>query len=154
MALKKKKKGKKNKSYAGTELEAGYVPGNDANLFLDRPFTALSNLSKKKNGKEVPVNVQISDYLKSMKLLEQSIARLEKIVEESNSILDSRFISESRIVKRKINGKLYSTTMRMIEAVRAFDRGRISKKDLEIESSWSYDPETAVKIARIIGEDL
>lgn len=73
MASKKKKKGKKNKSYAGTELEAGYVPGNDANLFLDRPFTALSNLSKKKNGKEVPVNVQISDYLKSMKLLEQSL---------------------------------------------------------------------------------
>ncbi len=153
MASKKNKKNKKNKKYAGTELEAGYVPGNDANLFLDRPFTALSNLSKKKNGKEVPVNVQISDYLKSMKLLERSIVKLPDIVEYSESLLKSRFMTESRIVKRRINGKIYSTTKRMIEAVKAFDMGKISKIDLEMESSWARDPDTAVKIARIIGRD-
>ena len=121
MASKNNKKNKKNKKYAGTELEAGYVPGNDANLFLDRPFMALSNLSKKKNGKEVPVNVQISDYLKSMKLLETSVVRLPRIVEDSESLLKSRFMNESRIVKKRINGKIYSTTRRMIEAVKAFD---------------------------------
>ena len=150
MALKKKKNSKK---YAGTELEAGYVPGNDANLFLDKPFMALSNLSKKKKGKEVPVNIQISDYLKSMKLIESSVATLEEKVEKSEYFLKSGFMNESRIIKKRINGKIYSTTRRMIEAVRAFDMGRISKKDLEIESSWARDPEAAVKIARIIGRD-
>ncbi len=154
MSSKKSKKSKSNKKYAGTELEAGYVPGNDANLFLDRPFMALSNLSKKKNGKEVPVNVQISDYLKSMKLLENSISILEIKVESSESLLQSRFMKESKIIKKKINGRFYSTTQRMIEAVRAFDKGRISKKDLELESSWARDPNSAIEIARIIGASL
>lgn len=151
MASKKKKNSKK---YAGTELESGYVPGNDANLFLDRPFMALSNLSKKKKGKEVPVNVQISDYLKNMKLIESSVSILEERIEESECFLNSSFMNESRVIKKRINGKIYSTTRRMIEAVRAFDRGRISKKDLEIESSWARDPDIAVEIARIIGREM
>ena len=150
MASKKKKSSKK---YAGTELEAGYVPGNDANLFLDRPFMALSNLSKKKKGKEVPVHIQISDYLKSMRLIESSVTILEERVEKSECFLNSIFMNESKIVKKRINGKVYSTTRRMIEAVRAFDKGKISKKDLELESSWARDPDIAVKIARIIGRD-
>ena len=39
-------------------------------------------MKKKKNGKEVPVNVQISDYLKSMHLLENSCESLEKTIEK------------------------------------------------------------------------
>ena len=99
---KTKKKKRSGKKYAGTELGQEYVKGNDANLFLDKPFKALSNLSYKKGGKEVPVNVQISDYLKSMKLLESSTEKLELSIEKSSKILESFFIKESQIVKRKI----------------------------------------------------
>ena len=118
----KKIEKKSKKKYAGTELEAGYQLGTDSNLFLDRPFMALSNLSKKKKGKEVPVNVQISDYLKSMKLLEKSIKNLENSIKRSEVIINESIkLTESKIVKRKIRGKMYSTTTRMIEAVRAYD---------------------------------
>ena len=148
---KKKIEKKPKKKYAGTELEAGYQTGTDSNLFLDRPFMALSNLSKKKKGKEVPVNVQISDYLKSMKLLENSILDLEELVENSFKIINSKIINESRIVKCRINGKVYKTTMRMIEAVRAYDSGKISEEDLSIEASWAEDPFFAIRVARTIG---
>jgi len=151
MASKKKRK---NKKYAGTELEAGYVPGNDANLFLDRPFMALSNLSKKKNGKEVPVNIQISDYLKSMKLLESSTSSLEKLVEKNNKLLSKLAILESKKVKGKIRGKKYTTTLRMIEAVKKFDNGKITRETLVKEASWALDPDLAIEIARIIGGQI
>jgi len=151
MASKKKRK---NKKYAGTELEAGYVPGNDANLFLDRPFMALSNLSKKKNGKEVPVNIQISDYLKSMKLLESSTSSLEKLVEKNNKLLSRLAILESKKVKGKIRGKKYTTTLRMIEAVKKFDNGKITRETLVREASWALDPDLAIEIARIIGGQI
>ena len=58
------------KPVRGSRPDDSYMIGNDKNLFLDREIKALSNLSIKKDGKEVPVNVQISDYLRSMKLIE------------------------------------------------------------------------------------
>ena len=151
MTKKKTKKKSSKKKYAGTELGQEYVEANDANLFLDRPFMALSNLSHKKKGKEVPVNVQISDYLKSMKLLERSLENIERTIEKSSTILNSRIINESTIVKCKIKGKLYKTTKRMIEAVRAYDSGKIGRDDLNLEASWAEDPSFAIEIARIIG---
>ena len=148
------RKRKKDKKYSGTELEAGYAKGTDANLFLDRPFMALSNLSKKKNGKEVPVNVQISDYLKSMQLLEISIKNIENVIEESSIILNSTLVSESKTVKGRIKGRTYTTTRRMIEAVKSYDLGRISEKELKDEASWAEDPDAVIAIARIIGRQV
>ena len=145
MAKKKTRKKSVGKKYSGTELNQGYEKGTDSNLFLDRPFMALSNLSKKKNGKEVPVNVQISDYLKSMKLLEKSTLSLEETVEKCSIIL------ESKIVKKKIKGRNYTTTVKMIEAVRAIDNGKINSIELKKLASWAEDPDSAILVARIIG---
>lgn len=149
---KKKTKKRSVKKYSGTELEQGYR-GKSADLFLDKPFMALSNLSTNKNGKEVPVNVQISDYLKSMKMLVESSKKLETTIEKSFKALNSKVIMESSIVKRKIKGRTYSTTKRMIEVVKSYDMGKISSEDLKRETSWAEDPSAAITIARIIGKD-
>ena len=75
-------KKKKKTPVRGSHPDESYVAGNVKNLFLDREVKALSNLSFKKNGKEVPVNVQIADYLKAMKLIE-SEALLRMYIRES-----------------------------------------------------------------------
>jgi hypothetical protein len=69
---------KKNTSpIRGSHPDESYSPGNVKNLFLDREVKALSNLSFKKDGKEIPVNVQIANYLRAMKLIEsEEIVRL------------------------------------------------------------------------------
>ncbi len=86
--LQEKKKKKKRKTFAGYHPEESYVQGTRKNLYLDREVKALPNLSIRKNGKEVPVNVQISDYLKSMKLIpeEDVVERIfNKILSELKS---------------------------------------------------------------------
>ena len=145
------KKRKNNKRYSGTDLEMEYVKGTDKNLFLDKPFMALSNLSKKKKGKEVPVNIQISDYLKSMKLLEKSVEEVESLVERIDyTLLSTRSLEESRIVKKRYKGKVYSTSQRMINLVKLYELGKITKKDLVESASWSRDPESAILVAKMI----
>jgi len=70
-------KNRKGKPTRGSRPDESYLPGTVKNLFLDKEVKALSNLSFKKNGKEIPVNVQIVDYLRSMKLIEsEEIFRL------------------------------------------------------------------------------
>jgi len=149
MSTKKNKKSKKKHSKSKTSL--GWPEGTDSNLFLDKPFVALSNLSIKKNGKEVPVNVQISDYLKSMKLLEKSIKNLENTIEKSDNLTRNyKIMSEGRKLKRRYKGKVYTTTRAMIEAVSLYDMGRISKKDLIESASWASNPESAIRVAMMI----
>tara|TARA_E500000331_G_scaffold353284_1_gene403625 strand:+ start:142 stop:1230 length:1089 start_codon:yes stop_codon:yes gene_type:complete len=88
--LEKKKRKKKKKS----ERDSGFSwhQGTPENLYLDREIKALPNLSIRKNGKEVPVNVQIRDYLKSMKLIpeEDMVEKIfNKILSEYGRDLDS-----------------------------------------------------------------
>jgi hypothetical protein len=64
------KKRKNSAPSGGSQPDETYERGNTKNLYLDQEIKALPNLSIKKDGKEVPVNVQISDYLKAMKLIE------------------------------------------------------------------------------------
>ena len=64
------KKRKKTKPVRGSQPEDSYTNSTIKNLYLDREIKALPNLSFQKNGKEIPVNVQITNWLKSMKLLE------------------------------------------------------------------------------------
>lgn len=66
-------KKRKNIALRGSHPGGAYELGNTKNLYLDQEVKALANLSIKKNGKEVPVNVQIADYLKAMKLIESEI---------------------------------------------------------------------------------
>jgi hypothetical protein len=149
MSTKKNKKSKKKHSKSQDSL--GWPKGTDSNLFLDKPFVALSNLSIKKNGKEVPVNVQISDYLKSMKLLEKSIKNLENTIEKSDNLIRNyKIMSEGRKLKRRYKGKVYTTTRAMIEAVSLYDMGKISKKDLMESASWASNPESAIRVAMMI----
>tara|TARA_B100000214_G_scaffold374568_1_gene357725 strand:+ start:4964 stop:5434 length:471 start_codon:yes stop_codon:yes gene_type:complete len=143
---------KKSKNvYSGTELEMEYVKGTDKNLFLDKPYMALTNLSTKKNGKEVPVGKQISNYLKNMGLLEKSLEELEDIIEESSvKIRKINKLLESHIVKKRYKGKVYSTTAKMINAVKLFEAGKIKKIDLIESASWAEDPEAAIRVAMMI----
>ena len=86
--LQEKKKRKKKKSpVAGYHPEESYVQGTVKNLYLDREIKALPNLSIRKNGKEVPVNVQIRDYLRSMKMIPESVVEkiYLRIISESES---------------------------------------------------------------------
>ena len=100
-------KSKKSK-VAGSHPDESYMPGNDKNLFLDREIKALSNLSFKKNGKEIPVNVQISDYLKAMKLIE-SEAILRTYVKEYTLVeaLTKTDKEEVRRLARSEMGRYY-----------------------------------------------
>jgi len=91
--------------------------GNDKNLFLDREIKALSNLSIKKNGKEVPVNVQISDYLKSMKLIEsEELIRMyvRGSLEASKTALTEELSRSDRDEIRKIARREAETAYREV----------------------------------------
>ena len=85
----------KKKSLRGSHPDESYLTGNVKNLFLDREVKALSNLSFKKNGKEVPVNVQIADYLRSMKLIESEELVRIYIRESLHSIQSRGFVNEA-----------------------------------------------------------
>tara|TARA_Y100000816_G_C26040944_1_gene545202 strand:+ start:61 stop:522 length:462 start_codon:yes stop_codon:yes gene_type:complete len=146
-----KKKNKKDEKYAGTEIESGYVKGTPKNLMLDKPMMALPSTHKRVKGKDVPVNKQISDYLKSMRMLERSISLLEKSIESADSALaDSDKLLESSIVKKRYKGKVYSTTRKMIEAVELFEKGKIDEEMLNHAASWAEDPGSAISVARMI----
>ena len=71
----------KKKPVRGSHPDESYTAGNIKNLYLDREVKALSNLSFKKDGKEVPVNVQIANYLKAMRLIESELLVREFISE-------------------------------------------------------------------------
>jgi hypothetical protein len=98
---------KRNKKpVRGSQPGDSYMIGNDKNLFLDREVKALSNLSIKKDGKEVPVNVQISDYLRAMKLIErEELIRVyvrEALTLTSNTRLNEDLTRSDRTEIRKI----------------------------------------------------
>jgi len=57
------------KSVGGTYYDETYQAGTIKNLHLDKPIKALPSTHKRVNGKDVPVNKQIIDYLKDMGLL-------------------------------------------------------------------------------------
>ncbi|MDB4337545.1 hypothetical protein OAA09_00845 [bacterium] len=63
----------KKKSLRGSHPDESYEAGTVKNLHLDKEVKALSNLSFKTNGKETPVNVQIANYLKAMRLIESEL---------------------------------------------------------------------------------
>ncbi len=66
----KNKKKKTSKKVAGSHQDESYQTATIKNLYLDREIKALPSTHKRVNGKDVPVNVQIVDYLRSMGLLE------------------------------------------------------------------------------------
>lgn len=72
----------KKRKYSGSHPDESYMKGDVKSLHLDKEVKALSNLSFKKDGKEIPVNVQIANYLKAMRLIEQEIV-LRKYVRSS-----------------------------------------------------------------------
>ncbi len=72
----------KKRKYSGSHPDESYMKGTVKSLHLDKEVKALSNLSFKKDGKEIPVNVQIANYLKSMRLIEQEVI-LRKYVKSS-----------------------------------------------------------------------
>ncbi len=144
---------RKNK-YSGTELGMEYVKATDDLLFLKdmTPKTGhLSNLSTNKKGKEVSVGKQISNYLKNMGLLERSVDELENALEKNENLIDKTSnLLEMHIVKKRYKGKVYSTTSKMIEAVRLFHNGKIEKIDLIESASWAENPEDAIRVAMMI----
>ena len=124
---------------------------DDDKLFLKdmNPKTGhLSNLSTNKDGKEISVGQQISDYLKSMQLLEKSTKHLEISINKSESVLLN--LSESRTVKKRYKGKVYSTTKDMIKAVNLYEKGKIKYQDLLEAASWSRDPESLIFVSQMI----
>ena len=64
------KKKKTNKSKAGSHPDESYQTATVKNLHLDKEVKALPSTHKRVNGKDVPVNKQIVDYLRAMGLLE------------------------------------------------------------------------------------
>jgi len=59
----------KRKPVSGHHPDETYQTGTIKNLHLDKPIKALPSTHKRVNGKDVPVNKQIIDYLKDMGLL-------------------------------------------------------------------------------------
>ena len=144
------KKRKSNK-YAGTQLGMEYVKGTVKNLMLDKPIKALPSTHKRVNGKDVPVNKQIVDYLKSMGMLEKSTKDLEDTVEKSDKKLkEVSMLSESRLIKKRYRGKIYSTTPTMIKAVNLEAIGKISYKSLREMIDWHEDPDGLIEASRMI----
>ena len=138
---------KKCKKRSDDELETE----SEKSLFLDRPIMALPNLSKKKKGKEVPVNVQISDYLKSMKLLEKSTHRAFSLVEKIDKSLSLTLsLTESKMLSKNFKGRKYTTTKSMIDAVNLYESGKISIKELRDSAAWAEDPDSVIEVARMI----
>ena len=113
----KKSKKKKLKRSSGSYPEEHYNK-KLSDLYLDREFHVLPNASMRKNGKDVPVNVQIANYLKDMMMLERNKKNLSRdnlrkiIVEEIEEI-----ILESKIRKRRFNGRVYKTTDNIVKLV-------------------------------------
>jgi hypothetical protein len=141
----------KNKKKSKKEIEVEWSSANDENLFLNdmTPKTGhLSNLSTNKNGKEITVGKQISNYLKSMELLEKSVENLEKSVNRSENLIE--ILSEENAIKKRYNGKTYATTRNMIKAVNLYENGRITYKDLLDFASWSRDPESLIRVTQMI----
>jgi len=86
-----------------------------------------------------------------MKLLEKSIKNLENTIEKSDNLIRNyKTMSESKKLKKRYNGKVYTTTKGMIEAVSLYSMGKISKKDLIESASWASDPESAIRVAMMI----
>jgi hypothetical protein len=56
-------------SVGGSYYDETYQTGTIKNLHLDKPIKALPSTHKRVNGKDIPVNKQIVDYLKDMGLL-------------------------------------------------------------------------------------
>ena len=154
--MKKLTKNKKRKN-GDSKISGGSYPEESYNkkisdLHLDKEVKALPNASKRKNGKDIPVNIQIIDYLKDMMLLEKNIKKLSKdsfrliVLEEAAKIL-----SESKIKKRRYNGKIYKTTNSMVKLVKKQDSGKISYKKLrEIVSKFSDIPDDIIISAKIV----
>jgi|ETNvirenome_6_85_1030632.scaffolds.fasta_scaffold00372_22 hypothetical protein len=138
----KRRERKLEKSFGG-DKKYGWDSGTDSNLYLDKEIKALPNLSIRKNGKEVPVNVQISDYLKSMGLLE-NISLADIIFESIDNI-----ISEG-IEKRRYKGKTYKSPSKMIRAVIAHEEGKISHGELIKVAEWAENPRHAIEVSRIV----
>tara|TARA_B100000519_G_C14079450_1_gene360772 strand:+ start:34 stop:495 length:462 start_codon:yes stop_codon:yes gene_type:complete len=141
----------KEKKYSGTQLGMEYVKGTVKNLMLDKPMMALPSTHKRVKGKDVPVNKQIADYLKSMEMLEKSVEALEKDVEDSDrKIKETLYLTESSIVKKRFRGKIYSTTPEMIHAVKLESSGKITYETLKDIASWSSDPDGIIEVTRMI----
>lgn len=151
LTKKNKRKNIKSKPISGSYPEESYSK-KISDLHLDKEIKALPSTSKRKKGKDVPVNVQIVDYLKDMMLLEKNNKKLSKkilrliILEEAEKIL-----VETRIRKRRYNGKVYKTTSRMLELVRKQDSGKMTYKKLrEIISKFSDIPDDVIISAKIV----
>jgi hypothetical protein len=59
----------KRSSVGGSYYDETYNTATVANLHLNKPIKALPSTHKRVNGKDIPVNKQIIDYLKDMGLL-------------------------------------------------------------------------------------
>ena len=141
----------KEKKYSGTQLGMEYVKGTVKNLMLDKPIMALPSTHNRVKGKDVPVNKQIADYLKSMKMLEKSIEELEKDIEDSDrKIKETLCLTESRIIKKKFKGKVYSTTSELVRAVKLENSGKITYEALKDMVEWSKDPDGLIEASRMI----
>jgi hypothetical protein len=57
------------KRVGGSYYDETYQIATIKNLHLDKPIKALPSTHKRVNGKDIPVNKQIIDYLKDMGLL-------------------------------------------------------------------------------------
>ena len=135
----------------GKDLISEWVKGTSQNLMLDKPIKALPSTHKRVKGKDVPVNKQISDYLKSMGMLEKSVKELEDTIEKSDKKLkEIKLISESKVIKKKYKGRIYSSTTDMINAVRLEAAGKISYSRLLEIASWSRDPKGIIEVSRMI----
>jgi hypothetical protein len=59
----------KRSSPGGSYYDETYQTATIKNLHLDKPIKALPSTHKRVNGKDIPVNKQIIDYLRDMGLL-------------------------------------------------------------------------------------
>jgi hypothetical protein len=128
----------KKKPYRGSHPDESYVPANVKNLFLDKEVKALSNLSFKKNGKEVPVNIQIADYLKAMKLIEsEELVRIyiresllsKKRTYSINEALTKTDRNEIRAIARREVNSLYKDELKgkIIKEVEKLLKGKVNQ---------------------------
>lgn len=148
------KKNKKSVEKNIEDLEVEWVKADDKNLFLNdmTPKTGhIGNLSTNKKGKEITVGKQISSYLKSMGILEKSTLKIEETIERANRVIvKTRSLVESKTVSKKFKGKMYTSTERMINAVKLYEAGKISKDTLLDSASWAANPDSAIEVAQMI----
>jgi len=152
--LDKKNKNRKCTSEDSEDLETEWVAATDKNLFLKdmTPKTGhIGNLSTNKKGKEITVGKQISSYLKSMGILEKSTLKIEETIEMANrTIIKTETLVESKKISKKFRGKKYTSTEKMINAVKLYEMGKISKDTLLDSASWASDPGSAIEVAQMI----